>query len=206
MLKKAVCLLAVPFLVSACSTAKRKTPELSDLVGKSVALVDIEGEPTERAVVEVALVNQLVKHGSFILINKRDVEAAKAAHDSDTTKWLEIAKKSGGEVALKAHVLEFEGDTQEGYSKEVINDSQLEAERGDGRDERVFKVKALRGKVRVELTFHRLDNGDERAGIAEATGEVIEESRVKAARLPPKMRFLEKLANQAFAEFFEKYQ
>lgn len=206
MAKKTLILIFFTLLVSACSTAKRKTPELSDFIGKSVALVEIEGEASERAVVEVALVNQLVKHGSFILVNKREVEAAKAAHDSDTTNWLEIARKAKAEVALKARVLQFEGDTQEGYSRETIQDSQLEAERGDGRDERVYKVKSLRGKVAIELTFHRLDNQDERSGVAEAQGEVIEEARIKAARLPPKMRYLEKLANQAFAEFFERYQ
>jgi hypothetical protein len=203
---KLVLVIAAGLALSACSTAKRKTPELADFEGKRVALVDIDGEPSERSVVEVALVNQLAKHGSFILVNKREIEAAKTAHDSDTTKWLQIAKKADAEVALKAKVLQFDGDTHEGYSKEQINDSQLEAERGDGHDERVFKVKALRGKVRVELTFHRLDNQDERVGVAEAEGEVIEEARVKAARLPPKMRFLEQLANQAFARFFEMYQ
>ncbi len=198
--------LVIGLCLGACSTAKRKTPQLSDFEGKSVALVDIEGEASERSVVEVALINQLAKHGSFVLVNKREIEAAKTAYDSDTTKWLDIAKKAGAEIALKAHVLEFNGDTQEGYSKEPIEDSQLEAERGDGHDERVFKVKALRGKVCVQLTFHQLENHDERVGIAEAEGEVIEEARVKAARLPPKMRYLETLANQAFASFFEKYQ
>ncbi len=191
---------------SACSSAPRKTPELSALIGKRVALVDVEGEPSERKIVEIALINQLVKRGSFIVIAKNEVEEAKAAYDSDSTNWLEIAKKAGADVALKAKVLEFSGTTTEGYSEEEINDSQLEAERGDGHDKRVYKVKALRGKVSVELSFGRLDQDDVRIGIATEAGEVIEESRTKAARLPPKMRYLESLANEAFRDFFEKHE
>lgn len=44
--------------------------------GKKVALVAIEGEATEIKIIEVALVNQLMAHGSFFLISKEDLTKA----------------------------------------------------------------------------------------------------------------------------------
>ncbi len=204
-----VCLVAH---ASSCSSGpKRTTPELSKLEGKKVALVEVEAEPTARRIVEVALVNQLVKAGTFELISKQDLEAARTKPDTDLTDKLEIARAAGADYALTAKVLEFDGTTREGYSKETVEDSQLAAERGEKErmTERVYKVKSLTGKVRVELTFvpaGEKDSPDRRSAVAEADEVVTAEARTGAARLPPKMRFLEELTNKAFARFFETYR
>ena len=189
-----------------CASAKKTTPELSRMEGKKVALIEVNGEDTPRKVVEIALVNQLVDRGSFELIGKREVQAARDHVDQGVRDWKGIAKRAGAEIALKAKVLEFVADTREGYSAESVEDSQLAEETGtDGKTERLYKVKAIQGKVRVQLTFADLVTGDERTGVAEAEEEVRAEGNKGGIHLPPKLRFLEKLSNQAFKNFFEKY-
>jgi hypothetical protein len=198
---------------TSCSSGpKRTTPELSKLEGKKVALVEVEAEPTARRIVEVALVNQLVKDGTFILVSKQDVDAARTQPKTDLLNPIDIARAAGADFALLARVLEFDATTREGYSKEVVEDSQLAEERGEKErmTERLYKVKSLTGKVRVEMTFlpaaADADLSDRRTAVAEADQVVTAEAKTSAARLPPKMRFLEELTNQAFAKFFETYR
>lgn len=200
-------------LALSCSSTPKKTPELSKMEGKKVALIEIEGESTSRSIVEVALVNQLLQHGSFVLVSKQDVEAARRAPEQDPRDWKGIAKRAGADYALRGKILEFDADTREGYSSEEVEDSQLAEERGEdaAKTERLFKVKSVTGKVRVELEFADLNSpkdpkdNDTRIGIAESQDQVVQEERKLAARMPPKLRFLEKIANEAFRKFFEIY-
>lgn len=194
---------------SGCSHEKPKTtPELSKLEGKKVALVEIEGEHTAQTIVEVALVNQLLETGTFTLISKKEVEAARTTFDQNPTDLLGIARKSGADYALQVKVLEMAADTREGYSAQEIEDTQLRAERGDEANKatRLYKVKALSGKVRVELSFTALADNDVRKAVAEEEQEMTVDSSQGAIHLPPKIRFLEKLANSAFKKFFENYR
>ncbi|MCM2323728.1 MAG: hypothetical protein NDJ90_10755 [Oligoflexia bacterium] len=192
--------------LAGCASTPRKTPELSSMVGKKVALVELDGEASSRSIIEVSLVNQLRQRGTFLLLPKQDIEAVRGQPDLNPTDWKELARRAGAEYALRAKVLQFDADTREGYNEEEIEDSQLEAERGDGRTKRLFKVKSLTGQVRIELEFTELTTSDTRVGIAEAHDEVRAEARASAAHLPPKLRFLEKLANEAFRAFFDRYQ
>ena len=199
-------------LAAGCSTAKKKTaPELARLEGRKVALVDIDGEETARRVVEVALINQLANRGTFILVSKQDVEAARAAPDQSPTDWKGLARRSGAEFALRAKVLEFSAETREGYSSEMVEDSQLAQEQGESarKSERIFKAKAIDGKVRVQLEFTELSPKDAsdavRVAVAEKTDRVSGDEKDGAIHLPPKLRFLENLTNEAFREFFERY-
>lgn len=198
-------LLAAVFLVTGCSSLRKKTPELSEMEGKKVALVEIESEATERKIIEVALVNQLVQHGSFILVSREEIEKARRAPDLKPTDWMELTRRVGADYALRAKVLQFDADVHEGYNKEEVEDTQLEAETGDARTERVFKAKAMEAKVRVELSFTRIFDGDTRTGVAESEDRVVKEAKSEAIHMPPKMRFLENLSNKAFKDFFEKY-
>jgi hypothetical protein len=197
-------------LLAGCSGKKvRTTPELSRLAGKKVALVEVDGEETARNIVEVALVNQLVRTGYFELVSKQDIEAARVALDVDSSHPLAVARKSGADYALEAKVLAFDAVEKQGYSEEKVQDSQLEQETGNGETTRVYKVKRLDGHVAVELDFTDVrasGKGETRSAVAEKSEQVSADSRTEAAHLPPRLRFLEKLSNDAFHDFFEKYK
>ncbi|MGK5083074.1 hypothetical protein WDW37_07185 [Bdellovibrionota bacterium FG-1] len=199
--------LIVGLAATGCSHAAKKKPVLSELEGKKVALIEIEGEATARAVVEVALINQLVQRGSFEIIPKQEINQARTATEQDPTDWVGIARRAGADYALKAKVLQFSAEQKDGYSSEELYDSQLAAERGEkeGKTQRLFKVKSLSAKVQVQLDFEHTDpkNPDRRSGVAEAERTVTAESKTEAAHLPPRLRFLEELSNEAFNKFFK---
>ena len=190
-----------------CSSAKKKsTLQLDELSGKKVALVSIDAEDTAKKIIEVALINQIVERGTFILISKQEIELARAAADQDALDWKGIAKRAGADYALQAKALEFDAPTHEGYSTEEVKDSQLAEEQGtDGITQKVFKVKAMDARVKVQLQFTQLSNGETRAGVAEGEDHVTENARNSAIHLPPKLRFLEALSNRAFKKFFEEF-
>lgn len=196
--------------LAGCSHAKKKTPELSQLEGKKVALVDVEGEATSRKVVEVALINQLVQRGTFEIVAKEDVAAARSAPEQAPQDWVGIARRAGADYAVRAKVLEFKADTRDGYSSEEIHDSQLAAERGEkeGKTQRLYKVKSLAGLVRLQLDFSKTDpnDPDPRSSVSEAEKTVTAETKSGAAHLPPRLRFLEGLANEALKKFFDENQ
>lgn len=174
-----------------------------------MALVDVDGEETARKVVEVALVNQLVRTGYFELVSKQDIEAARVALDVNSADWKAVARKAGADYALRAKVIAFDADEKKGYSEEDVNDSQLEAETGNGKTTRVYKVKRLDGHVAVDLSFTNVQaggNGETRTGVAEKSSSVSADEKNGAAYLPPRLGFLEQLSNDAFHDFFEKYR
>jgi hypothetical protein len=194
-------------VLAACSHASKKTtPELAQMEGKKVALIEVIGENTARQAVEVALINQLTARGTFILVSKQDVGAARIQFQQDPSDWKGIAKRAGADYALKARVLEFTSNENVGYSRETVEDSQMEAETGEGKTERLYKVKALTGSVRVELQFANLGNGDTRIGVAEKQGKAEADERTGAAHLPPRLSFLTGLLEQAFRQFFDQNQ
>ncbi len=205
--------LSLLLVFSGCSSApKKSTPELAQLEGKKVALLEIQGEATSRSVVEVALINQLVRRGTFILISKPDLEKARQDPALDPTDWRAIANAVGADYALKARVLEFDTTEREGYSAVEEEDSQLAEERGsnEAKTKRLYKVKSLEGRVKVQLEFTDLHamkgDPDTRVAIAEKEDRVVAEAKTRGIRLPPRLRFLEKLSNEAFERFFEVYR
>lgn len=175
------------------------------LQGKKVALVDVTAEATSRRIVEVALVNQLIKNGTFILISKQDVDAARGAVDQDPRDWKGIARRAGADYALRANVLQFDAVEHKGYSERQVEDSQLEAETGNGKTQQVYPVKSLDGHVRIQLEFTDLAHDDGRSAVAEAQDLVTSEGKDEAIHLPPRMSFLETLTNRALASFFTQY-
>ena len=193
-------------LNSGCATSKTiRSPVLSDVNGKKVALLSIEGESTASHIVEVSLVNQLLERGSFILASKNEIELIRSSPEQDPLDWKGIAKKAGADYALEAKILKFEAFTKEGYSTQDIIDSQLAEEQGtEGKTTQVFKVKALEGKVEVQLVFRPVSPGEPISGIAQAQEKVEANASTTGIHLPPRLRFLEKLTNRAFQKFFEK--
>jgi hypothetical protein len=191
--------------VSSCAGKKKTTPELSLLEGKKVALVAIEAEPGARNMIEVALVNQLHDHGSFILVSKQDVESARLRPDIDPLDWKSIAEAAGATVALRTRAVVFEANERQGYSKEEIFDTQLAEDRGDdGKDVRVYKVKGLKARVDYELSFTDLRTGETKIGHARAEDTVTAEAKNESAHLPPRMKYLSDLTERAFKTFFNE--
>ena len=182
-------------------------PELSSLEGKKVALVGVDGEETARKVVEVALINQLSLRGTFILVSQEDLETAKASPAQDPTDWKGLAKRAGADFALRAKVLNFDADERQGYSEETVEDSVIAEEQGEenAKTTHLYKVKSLTGHVKVQLDFTDVKSSETRSAVAEAKDITTEEGKTQAAHLPPRLRYLENLSNQAFAKFFDQY-
>ena len=192
--------------VTSCKTAPKKTtPELAKLAGKKVALVSVEAEDSARSMIEVALVNQLISRGTFILISQQDVETARVDFRQDPTNWRALARRAGADVALRAHVIALDATTRTGYDTEVIKDSQWEEETGEATRKKTYKVKSLTGHVEIRLDFTDLSNDDNRTGVATADEVVKAEEKNSPAVLPMKLSFLEKLTNAAFKKFFLDY-
>ena len=201
---------------SACSSAPKRTPpKLSELEGKKVALIEVESEPTQRQMVEVALVNQLVRDGTFELVSKQEVDKARTLPDVSPTDWQEMARRAGADLALRARVLEFKADDHEGWTRITREDSVLAAEQGEAarKSKPLVRARSLEGSVKVELTFTDLrvtgardGAGETRSAVAEASETVSSDQSQGPIQRPLRMRFLEKLVNRAFAEFFEKYR
>jgi hypothetical protein len=202
--------LALGFALTGCSHAKKKDVALSEMLGKKVALISIDGEETARKVTEVALINQLVQHGSFDLVSKQDVEKARIAPDQDPMDWIGIARRSGADYALKAKVIQFDATEHQGYSSEKVEDSQMAQDMGEDHrmTDQIYKVKSLAAKVQIELAFAKTDpkDPDLRTGIAESEETATSGTRTEAPHLPPSLRFLEQLEGKAFAKFFEQYR
>ena len=155
---------------------------------------------------EVALINQLTRNGTFIIISKEDVEAARVQFQQDPSDWKGIAKRAGADYALKARVLEFESHVDVGYSHQTVEDTQMEAETGECKIRWPYKVKRLTGNVKVELQFANLADGTVKTGTAEKQGQVEGDEREGAVHLPPRLSFLIGLLEQTFQDFFKEYQ
>ncbi len=207
--------LSLIWVTSCASKQKRTTPKLSELEGRKVALIEVESEATQRQIIEVALVNQLVRDGTFELVSKQAVDHARRSHDILPTDWRELARRSGADLALQAKVIEFAADDHEGWTRIEKDDSLLAAEQGESarKSKQLVRARSLEGRVKVELAFTDLrpegsadGAGETRKALAEATETVSSDQSEGPIQLPGKMRFLEKLVNRAFAEFFEKYR
>lgn len=211
---RAIGVASLALSIGACSSSSKKSDEpvfkrveLGNIQGKKVALVDVDGEDTGKKIVEVALVNQLMKKGTFVLVNKKEVQEAKTYYKQDPTDFKGIAKRAGADVALMATIVRFDAEEHEGYSKEKTYDETMAQERGEdeGTYERLYKVKSLTGDVAVRLEFTDVETNEQQTGIARRSRRVIADNRKSAIHLPPKQSFLQDLTNEAFSRFFEDH-
>ena len=194
--------------VSGCSSSSKtrsteKASSLNPLHGKRVALVEIQGEETPRRIAEVALINQLARRGTFFLVPKNELDQLRAAPDLDPNDTLTLAKRAHADYQLRIEVNDFQAPIREGYSTQIVKDSQIAAEMGtDGSTEQVYKVKSLEGSVRFQLHFTDTATGVTTSGTAAVQKRVEADAQKQAIHLPPQLRFLEELTNQAFNEYF----
>jgi hypothetical protein len=199
-------------LLGACSSAPRTTPRLSDLIGKRVALIEIEGEATQRSMIEVALVNNLQREGSFELISKEELQQAKTAPDVDTSDDQALGRKLKADYVLRIRALNFDASERQGYDRVKMEDSQLAAERGESArmTQRLVKVKSLTGTVALKIRFTPVAGAGQEPASREATQTVTDTVRATeekgAIRLPEKMSFLSRLTQRALDEFFKQYE
>ena len=191
-----------------CASKKRTDiPDLSEYSGKRVALIEIDGPSSSKAMVEVALVNQLVERGTFILISKREIERARAKASVNARDWKALSQAVEADLALKAQVLEFDAEESEGYNEEEVYDSQMAEERGkkEGTVKRLYKVKRLIGKVKIGLQFFRVNSGSVQSATVEESETLERDERKKSIHFPPRLRFMEELVNRAFQKFFDDF-
>lgn len=194
---------------SGCSSSSKKGEieevDLAEFQGRKIALVEVQGPPISQQIVEVALVNQLIQHGSFQLISKQEVSRARGSVGVDSSNPQMIAAFAGADVSLQIDVKKFDATEKSGFSKQEEIDDQLAEERGSGETERVYRVKELRGGVEFELLFTDLSSQKKWQGTASSQKSVQADDRKSAIHLPPKLRFLEEISNKAFQDFFDRY-
>ncbi len=193
-------------LCSCSTTAKKNIPEFDKLHGKKVALVEIQGEPTARKIVEVALINQIVRKGTFQLVSKQEVDHAKTEAHIKVTDHKEIAKHLDADYALRLDIRKFDAVSREFYDAVEEEDSQLAAERGndEGKTRRVFKVKTLDGHVQIHFEFIPTRDGILfQSGLAEAQDRVEVSAQKEAAHLPAQLSFMDKITQKAMQNFFD---
>ncbi len=213
----AVLLLFSLLLSSGCKSAPKATDghpkaEFKSFEGKKIAFVEVDtvrGGETARKVVEVSLVNELLKRGTFELVSKEEIAAARAEPEQDPTDLIGIAKRTGAQASLRIKVLEFLSEEKQGYSEQEIEDSYLEKERGksDKKNTRLYKVKALDSKVQYQIELRDLTqepNPIFTDTIEKKSRIEADESKGRAARLPPRLRVLESLSQAAFVDFFDR--
>ena len=202
------------FFLAGCSSSQKKNSSddvapiaLSQLHGKKIVLSEIHGESTAKKIIEVALVNQLVKEGSFILLAKKEIEKLRHQYDTDTSDMEALAKQAGADYSLQIRVIEFEASFHEGHFIEEVEDSQYEEEQGNSEKlKKTFQIKTLEGRVKAKLEFRPLKEGDKTlSGTAQAYEKIEKNNKKEAIQFPPKLGFLENLTNKAFRDFFDRY-
>ena len=195
----------------ACSGAKRRPDVLELAEGRKIALLDVDGEggASARSVVEVGLINALSEGGQFELVSKQDVQAAKDLPTIDPTNLKSITLASGADFGMVIHVRKFFAEETTGITKERVFDSQLAQERGkdEGETDRLIHVKRLNGDLTLGFELVDAQTGD-RTGpdtspknIISAHDEVTADTHEGAAHLPPRLRFMERLAQRTIRAF-----
>ncbi len=154
--------------------------------------------------VEVAIVNELIKRGDFELISKKEFERARSEVEASPLAIAETAKRLGAHLLLKAEVRESTVDAEQGYDRVETEDSALRDETGNGKTDRLIKVKRLTGRVTIYFEFQDLATSETRSALETESEELRETEERGAIRLPPKLRFLERVVQKTVTRFFEQ--
>lgn len=190
--------------LAGCAHKKTIQPvTLSNLVDKHVALAEVKGSVESVKHVEVAIINEILDHGRFMIVDKATVQDALSIYPTESD-YEGLGKKVGADYVLGVKIKNFDIKERQGYDKVVTEDSVLTEESGEKKPvmgTRYVKVKSFEGLVKLECTFFDvLANKVTYQGIGEATA--TENSRDK--KYMGKMDLLERLSGQAITDFFEK--
>ncbi|GEM_PF-1623947 len=196
----------VPLLfmvISACSGKKPANKLYSeDLVGKTVAIAQIDAAKESRAHVEVAIINEVIDQGRFEVLDRTTVLDALSTYP-DRSDWKRLGDFLKSDFILGVKVVDFTVKERQGYDTIEEDDSLLTEESGSSktvRGKRHVKVKGNAGKVRLKLTF--FDVAQDKV-LHEGFGEASETVNSRDNPEGGKMALLERLTAMAVRNFFE---
>lgn len=188
----------------ACSH-KKDIKQLSkeDLQSKRVALVEIKGAPESKTQVEVAVINEILEHARFEIVDRATVQDALTTYPTESD-WKRLGSKVDADYVMSVRIAEFKVDERQGYDKVVEEDSVLAEEAGQSKPvmgTRYQKIKAYSGYVRLNIIIFDVSQN---AIIYQGAGQAHETQNSRDMKLPGKMRLLEILTHNAVTDFFEK--
>lgn len=186
---------------------KKDIKQLSkeDLQSKRVALVEIKGAPESKNQVEIAIINEILEHGRFEIVDRVTVQDALTTYPTESD-WKRLGDKVDADYIMSVRIAEFKVDERQGYDKLVEEDSVLAEEAGQTKPmmgTRYQKIKAYSGFVRLNIIMFDVDQN---AIIYQGAGQASETQNSRDMKLPGKMKLLETLAHRAVTDFFEKMQ
>lgn len=195
----------LPLLFFAMGCAAKKpatTLHRDELVGKKVAIANVDGPKEARKHVEVALINEVIDQGRFEVLDRTSVREALSVypHHSD---WKRLGDHLKADFILNVKVIHFTVKEREGFDAVEEEDSLLTEESGASeaiRGRRYVKVKGNAGHVRLKMTF--FDVGQNKI-LHDGYGEALETVNSRDNPKGGKMALLEKLTEKAVRNFFE---
>ncbi|MEW6057877.1 MAG: hypothetical protein AB1540_14815 [Bdellovibrionota bacterium] len=190
--------------IQGCAHKKKAEPvTLKRLQSKRVALVEIRGESESKKHVEAAILNEILDHGRFEIVDRNSVLDAQVTypHESD---WQRLGQKVGADYVMSVRVLDFSAKDRQGFDKIEEEDSVLTEESGSKEPvigTRYQKVRAIEGNVKLQIVFFDVaQNAVLHQGMGSA--KEVRNSRDKTSFR--KMDMLDKLSREAIANFFNE--
>ncbi len=216
-----MCGLYLSSILGGCSSPSTKKTEGAPTAkhswkqwqGKKIAFIEVVDDlhslatPTNKRIIEVALINQLAAlPDHLVLVAKSVIEAAKLQPQQNPLDWEGIARAAGADVAVRARVLQMTVDRQAGFVNQAVVDSQWQAEQGnDAQRLAQVAVQGLRGHVEIGLEWLDFATQARLSLQASASAQTEQKAETEAIHLPPMLRFLENLTNKAFKDCFSAY-
>lgn len=151
----------------------------------------------------MALVNEILDHGRFEIVDRKTVQDAKATYPTEAD-WKRLGEKVGADYILSVRIAEFKIDEHQGYDKIEEEDSVLTEESGESKPvigKRYQKVKAYEGRVKLDMKL--FDVAQDKVAY-QGIGEASELMNSRDKSLPRKMQFLESLTHKAVNDYFNK--
>lgn len=188
-------------LIQGC--AHKKAFDRDELQSKRVALAEIKSAAQSKTQVEVAIINEILEHGRFEIVDRTSVQEALVTYPTQTD-WKRLGEKLDADYIMSVRVAEFKVDERHGYDVTEEEDSVLAEEAGQSKPiktKNYYKVKSYTGFVRLLIVLFDV----KRDAIAyQGSGESNQTVNSRDMNMPGKMKLLETLTHKAVTDFFEK--